>query len=66
VHKAILRRFAASGYAPDPAALTDAVAEGHALDALLAELHDADVVRLDDHGRIRAAYPFSGAPTATG
>lgn len=31
---------------------------------LLRELHDRDVVRLDEHGGIRAAYPFSGRPTA--
>ena len=30
---------------------------------LLRELHDRDVVRLDPHGAIRAAYPFSAHPT---
>jgi hypothetical protein len=30
----------------------------------MGELHDRDVVRLDEQGRIRAAYPFSGVPTA--
>jgi hypothetical protein len=30
---------------------------------LLRELHDRDVIRLDEDGRIRAAYPFSAVPT---
>lgn len=62
VHRAILREFAATGQAPDPAAL--AVPHGQDLLALMGELHDGDVIRLDEHGRIRAAYPFSGRPTA--
>ncbi len=63
VHRAILRAFADTGQAPDQAALLAAVPAGHELDVLLAELHDRDVVRLDAAGRIRAAYPFSAAPT---
>jgi hypothetical protein len=61
VHTAILRAFATTGHAPDPATL--AAPAGHDLSVLLSELHDRDVVRLDEHGRIRAAYPFSGEPT---
>jgi hypothetical protein len=61
VHRAILRAFATTGHAPDPATL--AAPAGHDLSVLLSELHDRDVVRLDEHGRIRAAYPFSGEPT---
>jgi hypothetical protein len=64
LHKAILRRIAATGRAPDRAALADEIPNGHDLGALLRELHDRDVVRLDEHGQVRAAYPFSTAPTA--
>jgi Alkylmercury lyase len=63
VHRTILRAFAATGHAPGPAALADAPA-GQMLDDLLAELHDRDVIRLDERGGIRVAYPFSGIPTA--
>ena len=61
VHRAILRAFATTGNAPDPLALT--APDGGDAQALLAELHDRDVIRIDDDGRIRAAYPFSGRPT---
>lgn len=54
VHRAILRAFAATGRAPDPAGL-DAQA--------LRSLHNADVIRLGEDGRIRVTYPFSAAPT---
>ncbi|HET6213518.1 MAG TPA: alkylmercury lyase family protein [Micromonosporaceae bacterium] len=64
VHTAILRAFAATGAAPDAAMLAGAVPAGHELGVLLRELHDHDVVRLDDQGGIRAAYPFSGVATA--
>ena len=64
LHKAILRGFANAGVAPEPAALAEASPAGHDVGALLEELHDRDVVRLDGHGRIRAAYPFSAVPTA--
>jgi hypothetical protein len=62
VHNAVLRAFATTGRAPDPATL--ATPAGHDLSVLLSELHARDVVRLDEHGGIRAAYPFSGRPTA--
>jgi hypothetical protein len=63
VHRAILRAFATTGQAPDAAALADATPAGHDLGRLLAQLHDHDVIRVDEHGRIRAAYPFSGIRT---
>jgi hypothetical protein len=63
LHKAILRGFATTGHAPDPADLKSAPV-GAGVTRLLQELHDHDVVRLDDHGQIRAAYPFSAVPTA--
>jgi hypothetical protein len=56
LHRAILRGFAATGAPPDVA--------GQDMDVLLRELHDRDVVRLDEHGAVRAAYPFSARPTA--
>src|SRR5262245_4448470 len=55
VHRAILRAFAVTGTPPDPATL--------AAPEVLRELHDRDVVRLEEHGLIRAAYPFSARPT---
>jgi len=61
VHRAILHGFAATGKAPDRDDLT---AAGRDLDALMAKLHEQDVVRLDADGAVRAAYPFSGVPTA--
>jgi hypothetical protein len=60
LHKAILRAFATAGRAPHPAALLP----GHSPGALPRELHERDVIRLNDDGRIRSAYPFSGTPTA--
>ena len=62
VHRAILQAFATTGLAPDPSTLT--APDGRDTKILLGELHDRDVIRLDEHGRIRAAYPFSGWPTA--
>ena len=62
VHKRILKWFATHGNAPTRDELA-AVASGHELDRLLAELHDRDVIRLADNGDIRAAYPFSAVPT---
>lgn len=62
VHRAILRGFAGTGRPPDRDTLV-AIA-GTRLDGLLRELHARDVVRLDEHGGILAAYPFSGRPTA--
>jgi hypothetical protein len=64
VHRVILRAFATTGRAADAVTLAGSVPAGHELGVLLGELHDRDVVRLDEHGGIRAAYPFSAIPTA--
>jgi hypothetical protein len=64
VHQAVLRGFATTGAPPDRATLAEAVPAGYELAVLLRELHDWDVVRVDDHGEIRAAYPFSAVPFA--
>ncbi|GIH03466.1 hypothetical protein Rhe02_15330 [Rhizocola hellebori] len=63
VHRAILRSFASRGCRPDRDGLAAAAGQ-HDLNTLLAELHDHDVIRLDDRCKIRAAYPFSAVPTA--
>lgn len=63
VHKAILHGFASTGHAPEPAILAAAMPADHDVGMVLAELHDHDVIRLDQRGRIRAAYPFSGVAT---
>ena len=64
LHQSILRAFAVSGRAPaygdlEPVAnrFDQSVAE------LLTALHDLDAIRLTTDGEIRAAYPFSAAPT---
>jgi Alkylmercury lyase len=64
VHKAILRSFATTGRAPDRATLAEVAPGGREPEVLLRELHDRDVVRFDEQGRIHAAYPFSAVPTA--
>jgi hypothetical protein len=63
VHQAVLRSFAATGHAPEPASLEEAAAPFSA-SAALAELAAGDFLYLDQAGRISAAYPFSA--TATG
>ncbi len=63
VHQAILRSFAATGHAPEPASL-DAAAAPFSASAALAELAAGDFLYLDQAGRISAAYPFSAAATA--
>jgi hypothetical protein len=62
LHRTILRAFAITGHAPDPAGLP--VPAGADVGGLLAQLHEHDVIRLDEQGNVRAAYPFSGVPTA--
>ncbi|MFJ5778143.1 organomercurial lyase [Streptomyces sp. NPDC093094] len=64
VHQQILRHFAATGAAPD-AQMLQPVAAGTGRNAaeVLAELADEDFLTLDETGNIRAAYPFSAAPT---
>ncbi|MGW6708773.1 alkylmercury lyase family protein [Streptomyces sp. NPDC054956] len=64
VHQAVLRHFAATGHAPEPAALADAAATaGRTAVDVLAELDREDFLTLDADGRIRAAYPFSAVAT---
>jgi hypothetical protein len=61
VHRAVLQAFASTGTPPDRPVLVQA-AGGADLD-WLAELHEHDVIRLEEGGAIRAAYPFSARPT---
>jgi hypothetical protein len=63
LHRVVLNAFATTGTAPDRAALAHTAGDAD-VDGLLAELHEWDVIRLDPAGAIRAAYPFSGRPTA--
>jgi hypothetical protein len=64
VYRAVLRHFAANGKPPELADLEDE-ARRHAITAeqALAALAAADVLGLDDQGRIRMVYPFSATPT---
>jgi hypothetical protein len=62
VHQAILGAFARTGQAPSRADL-DQVAGAAGVTAALAELNRADLILLDPHGELLAAYPFSAAPT---
>jgi hypothetical protein len=64
VHQAILRAFARTGQAPSRADL-DQVADAAGVEpaVALAELGRADLIVLDPHGEVLAAYPFSAAPT---
>ncbi|MFL4907520.1 organomercurial lyase [Streptomyces sp. MMS24-I2-30] len=65
VHQAVLRHFATTGQAPRTAALEPvAVRAGRTADEVLATLAREDFLTLDEDGQIRAAYPFSAAPTA--
>ncbi|MFD0042470.1 alkylmercury lyase family protein [Streptomyces anulatus] len=67
VHQAVLRHFAATGHAPEPADLAAAVASaGRTAADVLDELGHEDFLTLDADGRIRAAYPFSAVPTPHG
>ncbi|MFG2404764.1 organomercurial lyase [Streptomyces brevispora] len=64
VHQQILRHFAATGAAPDAQTLQPAAAKaGRTTTHVLAELAEEDFLTLDEDGNIRAAYPFSAAPT---
>jgi hypothetical protein len=64
LHRAVLTAFAATGRAPLRDDL-ERIAGDHGTDpaAVLTELADRDVVAFGAHGQIRAAYPFSPAPT---
>lgn len=64
VHQAVLRHFAATGFAPGASALAAAAAEaGRPVRDVLAELAAEDFLTLNGSGRIEAAYPFSAVPT---
>jgi hypothetical protein len=64
VHLAVLAAFTATGQPPPPAEL-DRLAHAYGADpgAVLAEIAAADVLAFTADGEIRAAYPFSPAPT---
>ncbi|MFD8003981.1 organomercurial lyase [Streptomyces mirabilis] len=63
--QAVLRHFAATGHAPSIGDLeAAAAAHGRTAAEVVTELSGDDFLILDDHGRIRAAYPFSAVPTA--
>lgn len=64
-HRALLRAFLALGHAPSEDDLhVEAAGVGSSVTALLQELVEQDVIQRDTTGAIRAAYPFSGRPTA--
>jgi hypothetical protein len=56
--------LATSGRAPDRASIASEFPDGFDLTSALAQLHERDVIRLDELGDIRSAYPFSAVPTA--
>jgi Alkylmercury lyase len=64
VHLAVLAAFIAAGQPPSPAEL-DRLARAHGgkPGPVRAELAGADVLAFTASGEIRAAYPFSAAPT---
>ncbi|MBT2511277.1 alkylmercury lyase family protein [Streptomyces sp. ISL-98] len=65
VQQAVLRHFARTGRAPEAADLEEAAsAHGRRAAEVLNELAAEDFLALDSGGQIRAAYPFSGVPTA--
>jgi hypothetical protein len=65
VHLAVLAAFTATGQPPPPAELERlARAHGGPRGPVLAELARTDVLAFTADGQIRAAYPFSPAPTA--
>lgn len=64
VHHAILRAFAAHGRPPTADDLTEVLARQEvSVEQALRNLHDADVIRLAESGKITSAYPFSTTPT---
>jgi len=64
VHQAVLRSFATTGVAPDPAVVEQAAAPyGVSFAHVLAQLVAGDFLTLDADGQIEAAYPFSATPT---
>ena len=64
VHQAVLAEFARTGQPPARSELERlARSLGASPDAVLAELAEADAIVFNDHGEIRAAYPFSPVHT---
>lgn len=62
LHRAVLHAFLATGHAPHRSELP--APGGTGLDEALQQLRDVDLVHLGADGRVVAAYPFSGQPTA--
>lgn len=64
LHHAVLAAFVRTGRAPLRAELQRDVRDRvRDPDAALSELIGLDLLAVDDHGEIRAAYPFSPTPT---
>jgi hypothetical protein len=64
VQQEVLRTFATTGRPPAAPALAETAAPyGTTPEAVLAQLHAEDFLRLGPGGQIRAAYPFSAVPT---
>ena len=64
-HRALLRAFLTLGRAPTVAELREPAHDvGGSVSVFLSELVLRDVLQRDTDGSIRAAYPFSGRPTA--
>lgn len=64
LHHGILAAFADTGRPPGPQDVEDYTHDhGIDLDPALRELTGCDLLAVDDRGLIRAAYPFSPAPT---
>jgi len=62
LHRAVLRRFLATGAPPSERWLMQAAADTGLAASALDELAAADAVHLT-HGVVAVAYPFSGTPT---
>ncbi|UUV35857.1 alkylmercury lyase family protein [Amycolatopsis roodepoortensis] len=64
IQQAVLRSFSATGCPPTMDELARVAAESSTTaPQVLAALHRGDFLRLDEAGRITAAYPFSALPT---
>ncbi len=61
LHRAVLRRFLATGAPPSERWLMQAAADTGLATSALDELAAADAVHLT-HGVVAVAYPFSGTP----
>ena len=65
VQQLILRSFASTGAPPQQTQLIGTARQyGSDIDRVLADLAAGDYLAFDASGAIRAAYPFSGVPTA--